>query len=215
MWKNNCRSQLVSNESPSYPSSELNEMSTEETSGDKMELNEISRGKKWENNNSNNNYKHSSFSTNCSYNYKQQQNWPQDNWQGKQWGQRPNNSMITLTQESDHYVPTELSNFFRQIDLAMKLKWEELKKQGRSSNQVNEITEGNLIQAFGVTEDQKEKAAAMLSRKKGTKKWGISMAWIAFLRFSTASGTVCAPSKSKYRPLGIHNTKCDIFCSSV
>ena len=33
-------------EFPSYPSNELNEMSTEETSGDKTELNEISRGKK-------------------------------------------------------------------------------------------------------------------------------------------------------------------------
>ena len=63
-----------------------------------------------------------------------------------------------MTQESDHYVPTEFSgNFFKQFDLAMKLKREELKKQGKSSNQVNEITESNLIQAFGVTEDQMEK----------------------------------------------------------
>ena len=38
---------------------------------------------------------------------------------------------------------------------------------------------------------------------------------IPYLRFSTASGTVCAPSKYKYRPLGMHNTKCDICCSSV
>ena len=51
----------------------------------------------------------------------------------------------------------------------MKLKQEELKKQGKSSNQVNELTEGNLIQAFGVTEDQMEKAASILSRNKGTK----------------------------------------------
>ena len=78
-----------------------------------------------------------------------------------------------MTQESDHYVPTELSsNFFRQFDLAMKLKREELKKQGRSSNQVNEITEGDLIQAFSVTEDQMEKAATILSRNEGTKKSG-------------------------------------------
>ena len=35
----------------------------------------------------------------------------------------------------------------------MKLKWEELRKQERNSTQVNEITEGDLIQAFGVTED--------------------------------------------------------------
>ena len=58
----------------------------------------------------------------------------------------------------------------------MKLKREELKKQGKSSNQVNEITESNLIQAFGVTEDQMEKAALMLKRSESTKKSGDSLA---------------------------------------
>ena len=78
-----------------------------------------------------------------------------------------------MTQESDHYVPTEFSgNLFKKFDLAMKLKREELKKQGKSSNQVNEITESNLIQAFGVTEDQMEKAALMLNGSKNTKKSG-------------------------------------------
>ena len=65
-------------EFPSYPSNELNEMSTEETSGDKTELNEISTGKKWGNNN-NSNQKHSSFSNTHCYNYKSQQNQPHDN----------------------------------------------------------------------------------------------------------------------------------------
>ena len=51
----------------------------------------------------------------------------------------------------------------------MKLKKEELKKQGKTSNQVNEITESNLIQAFGVTEDQMDKAASMLSRNENTE----------------------------------------------
>ena len=37
---------------------------------------------------------------------------------------------------------------------------------------------------------------------------------IPFLRFSTSPGTVCVPYKYKYCPLGIHKTKCDIFCSS-
>ena len=78
-----------------------------------------------------------------------------------------------MTQESDHYIPTELSsNFFRQFNLAMKLKHEELKKQGRSSNQVNELTGGTLIQAFSVTEGQMEKAATILSRNEGTEKLG-------------------------------------------
>ena len=98
-------------------------MSMEETSGDEAELNEMSRGKKWGNNTNNYNHKHSSFSNNRSHNYKPQQNRPQDNRQGKQWAQRPKDSKITLTQESDHYVPTELSsNFFKQFDLAIKLK---------------------------------------------------------------------------------------------
>ena len=48
----------------SFPSNELNEMSAEETSGDETELNEISRGKRWGNNN-NHNQKHSSFSNNA------------------------------------------------------------------------------------------------------------------------------------------------------
>ena len=82
-----------------------------------------------------------------------------------------------MTQESDHYVPTEFSgNFFKQFDLAMKLKHKELKRQGKSSNQVNEITESNLIQAFGVTEDQMEKAALMLNRSESTEKSGNSSA---------------------------------------
>ena len=71
-------------------------------------------------------------------------------------------------------MPTEFSSsFFKQFDLAMKLKWEELRKQERNSTQVNEITEGDLIQAFGVIEDQMEKAAAMLGRSEKTENWEI------------------------------------------
>ena len=93
--------------------------------------------------------------------------------QTKQWMQKPRDSKITLTQESDHYVPTQFSgNFFRKFNLAMKLKWDKLKEQRGSSRQVNEITENNFIQAFGVTEDQMDKAAAMLSRSKSTEKSG-------------------------------------------
>ena len=38
-----------------------------------------------------------------------------------------------LTQESDHYVPalSSAGNFFKKINLAMKLKWDELKEQKR------------------------------------------------------------------------------------
>ena len=160
-------------EFPNYPSGELNEMSVEETSGDEQEINEMSRGKKWGNNGNNYNHKCPSYSSNRGNSYKQQQHHPQENRQVKQWTQKPRDSKITLTQESDHYVPTEFSgNFFRQFDLAMKLKCDELKKQGGGSKQVNKITENNFIQAFGVTKDQMEKAASMLSRNENTKKSG-------------------------------------------
>ena len=85
--------------------------------------------------------------------------------------QKLRDSKITLTQKSDHYVPTQFSgDFFRKFNLAMKLKRDELKEQRGSSRQVNEITENNCIQAFGMTEDQMDKAAAMLSGSKSTKK---------------------------------------------
>ena len=70
-------------------------------------------------------------------------------------------------------MPTEFSSsFFEQFDLAIKLKWEELRKQERNSSQVNDIIEGDLIQAFGIMEDQMEKAATILSRSEKTKKSG-------------------------------------------
>ena len=61
----------------------------------------------------------------------------------------------------------------------MKLKQEELRKQERNNTQINEITEGDLIQAFGVTKDQMEKAAAMLGKSKKNEKSGNSLAWLA------------------------------------
>ena len=58
----------------------------------------------------------------------------------------------------------------------MKLKWDELKEQRSSNRQVNEITENNFIQAFSMTEDQMNKAAAMLDRSESTKNLGNSSA---------------------------------------
>ena len=152
-------------------------MSAEEASGDEQEVNEIARNKSWVNNSSNYNQKRSNFNNNCNNSYRHQQQWPQENKQTKQWMQKPRDSKITLTQESDHYVPTQFSgDFFRKFDLAMKLKWDELKEQRGNSRQVNEITENNFIQAFGVTEDQMDKAAAILDRSESTKKLGNSSA---------------------------------------
>ena len=58
---------------PTYPSRELNEMSTEETSGDEQEVNEITKNKRWGSNSGNYNQKRSNFNNNCNNSYKQQQ----------------------------------------------------------------------------------------------------------------------------------------------
>ena len=136
-----------------FYSMKINKMSAEEASGDEFEVNEMSRGKRWGNNN--NNYKHSNYINSHSSNSRPQYNKPQDSKQGKPWGQKGKDSKITSTQESAHFVPSDFSNdFFKQINLAMKLKWEELKKKGVSRNQINEITEGEMTQAFGITKEQ-------------------------------------------------------------
>ena len=145
-------------------------MSTEETSGDEFKINEMSRGKKWGNNS---NYKR--YNPNNNHNSRPQYNKTQENKTGKTWGQKGKDSKINLTQEPSHFVPAEFSNsFFKQFNLAMKIKREELKKQGKSSAQVNEITERDMIQAFGVTEDQMEKAAEILGKDEKNEKLGNS-----------------------------------------
>ena len=147
---------------------EVNEMSTEETSGNELEVNEMSRGKKWD---SKGNYKCFNYSNNHNFNNRPHNNKPQDNKTGKTWEQKGKDSKMTLTQESAHFIPTEFSNsFFKQFDLAMKIKREELKKLRKSSTQVNEITEGDMIQAFRVTKDQMQKAAEILGKGEKTEK---------------------------------------------
>ena len=160
--------------SNNFPSMEVNEMSVDKTSGNEFEVNKMSRGKKW-GNNKNNNYKCSSYNTYRNFNSRPQYNKPQENRTDKTWGQKGKDSKITLTQESAHYIPTEFSNsFFKQFDLAMKTRKEELKKQGKTITQVNEITEGDMIPTFGVTEDQMQKAAEILGKDKNSKKSGNS-----------------------------------------
>ena len=51
-----------------------------------------------------------------------------------------------------------------------------MKKQGISSIQVNEITESDMTQAFGVTEEQMQKAAEILGRNERSEKSGNSLA---------------------------------------
>ena len=63
----------------SFPPVEVNEISMEKSSGDELEVNEMSRGRKWGNNNNNYNPKHSNFSNGCSFGNRSQHNKPQDN----------------------------------------------------------------------------------------------------------------------------------------
>ena len=69
-----------------FPPVEVNEISVEEYSGDEFEVNKMSRGKRWGNNN--NNHKCSTFSNSHSFGNRPQHNKPQDSRQGKPWGQK-------------------------------------------------------------------------------------------------------------------------------
>ena len=114
---NNVKKQLQVSDSfkldfPMYPSRELNKMSMEETFGDEQEINEISRGRKWVSNTKSHTHYCYNSNNNCSSGYKQQQQQPQENRPAKQWAPWPKDSKITLTQESDHYIPTEFSGNF-------------------------------------------------------------------------------------------------------
>ena len=164
-------------EFPAYHSREINEMSAEETSGDEQEINENYKNRKRVNNSNSYNSKRQNFSNSRNSNFRHQQQQPQEGKQSKQWMQKPRDAKITLSQESNHYVPPQFSSeFFRKFDLAMKLKWDELKEQKPKSRQVNEITEENFMQAFGISEDQINKATSMLERSEPTENSGNSLA---------------------------------------
>ena len=80
---------------------------------------------------------------------------------------------ITLLQESLHFIPAKFSDsFFRQFNLAMKLRKEEPKKHGKVDTEVSKITEGDLVEAFGITKDQMIKAGEILGKNENTKNWG-------------------------------------------
>ena len=51
----------------------------------------------------------------------------------------------------------------------MKLKKEELKEQKPKTKQLNEMTEENLMQAFGISEDQLNKATSILEGPESTE----------------------------------------------
>ena len=155
-------------EFPAYNSRDVNKISAEESSGDEQEIKEISK-KKWVSNSNPNGQRCQIFNNKYS-NYRHQHQRPQEGRKHKQWTKKPKDSKITLSQESDHYIPVQLSSeFFRKIDLAMKLKKEELKEQKPKTKQLNEMTEENLMQAFGISEDQLNKATSILEGTESTE----------------------------------------------
>ena len=61
------------------------------------------------------------------------------NRSGKKWKIKEKYSKITLTQKLSHFVPAKFSDsFFRQFDLAMRLKRDERKNKGKVETEVNE-----------------------------------------------------------------------------
>ena len=74
------------------------------------------------------------------------------------------------------YLHSSVAIFFKKFDIAMKIRRDELKEQQSNNRQVNEITENNFMQAFGVTESQMDKAAEMLVRSESTENSGNSLA---------------------------------------
>ena len=89
--------------------------------------------------------------------------------------QKERDSKITLMHRSSYFIPAQFSNsFFRQFNLAMKLKKDELKKQGKVNAEVSEVTEENFIEAFDVTKDHMSKVAEILGKGENTKNSGDS-----------------------------------------
>ena len=84
---------------------------------------------------------------------------------------------ITLLQESSYFIPGKFGeSFFRQFDVAMQLKKEELKKQGKVDTKVSKVTKDDVINAFGVTKDHMLEAAKILGNEGNTKNSGKSSA---------------------------------------
>ena len=54
----------------------------------------------------------------------------------------------------------------------MKLRREELKKQGVAQTEVSEISEGDLVETFGIAKNQLIRAAEILTKDENTEKLG-------------------------------------------
>ena len=117
-----------------FPSLNINEISADDTSSDEFEVNKVSRGKKWGNGK---NYRKTSYSNNHNFSNKTITK-TQENKSGKKWECKERDTKISLLQESSHFVPTKFSeSFFKQFDMAMQLRKEELKRQGKIGTEVS------------------------------------------------------------------------------
>ena len=86
---------------------------------------------------------------------------------------------ITLLHESLHSVPAKFSeSFFRQFDIAMQLRKDKLKRQGKAEAKVSEVTDENFISMFGFTKDHMLEAATFLETEGNTEK---SVLWPDYL----------------------------------
>ena len=123
----------------------------------------MSRGKRW----NNNNYKKSGYNNNRNLSNKtRHNNKTQETKSGNKWECKERDAKITLLQESSHFIPAKFGeSFFRQFDVAMQLKKEELKNQGKIDTEVSEITEDDMISTFGVTKDHMLKTAEILGKE--------------------------------------------------
>ena len=94
-----------------------------------------------------------------------------DNKSGNRWEHKERDSKITLLHKSPHFVPAKFSeSFFKQFNLAMKLKKEELRKQEKVEVEVSEVTEEDVAKVFGVTKDHMLEAAKILQAEENTEK---------------------------------------------
>ena len=91
---------------------EVNEISTDETSGEEYEVNEVYCGNKW----GNNRYRKPKYMNNWNFSSRPHQNTRvQDSKPGRRWDQKEKDSKITLTQESSHFVPSKFSDSLNSL----------------------------------------------------------------------------------------------------
>ena len=154
---------------------DIKEISADETSSDEFKVYEVSRGKRW----NNNNYRKSGYNNNRKFSNKtRHNNKTQENKSGNKWECKERDTKITHLEELSHFIPAKFGeSFFRQFNVAMQLKKEELKKQGKIDTEVSKITEDNMISTFGVTKDHMLKAAEILGKEENTKNLGKSSAY--------------------------------------